>query len=133
MIQLLILLGAPETSPPVLEISVKLANLFAIMDEAEKRQQAEVGYKFAIDSQKKTVEQILELVEAGEDIPETAVKDAKALLGWAHQSYAFFLLGRCQMVTYDGGLKRWLVSQGLFCSVLTLTRTVIQNLWESGC
>jgi len=92
VIQLLILLGAPETSPPVLEISVKLANLFAVMDETEKREQAEVGYKFAIDSQKKTVEQIVKLVEAGEDIPETAVKDAKALLGWAHQSYAFFLL-----------------------------------------
>ena len=72
-------MGAPETSPPVLEISVKLANLFAIMEESEKRQQAEVGYKFAIDSQKKTLEQLEKLVQDGQEVPDTAVKDAKAL------------------------------------------------------
>jgi len=92
VIQLLIQMGAPETSPPVLEISVKLANLFAIMEESEKRQQAEVGYKFAIDSQKKTLEQLEKLVQDGQECLITAVKDAKALLGWAHQSYAFYLL-----------------------------------------
>ena len=93
MIQLLVQMGAPETSPPVLEISVKLANLFAMMEESVKRSQAEVGYKFAIESQKKTLEQLEQLIQAGEEVPDTAVKDAKALLGWAHQSYAFYLLG----------------------------------------
>jgi len=92
VIQLLIQMGAPETSPPVLEISVKLANMFSTMEEAEKRQQAEIGYKFAIDNQKRTVEQLVKLLEGGEEIPEFALKDAKALLGWAHQSYAFYLL-----------------------------------------
>ena len=107
MIQLLVQMGAPETSPPVLEISVKLANLFAMMEESVKRSQAEVGYKFAIESQKKTLEQLEQLVQAGEEVPDTAVKDAKALLGWAHQSYAFYLLGTvCREREYHFSLHK---------------------------
>ena len=93
MIQILITLGAPETSPAVLEISVKLANMFATMEEPEKRKEAEIGFKFAIDCQKRTVEELVMWKGAGEGVPEDAIKEAQALLGWAYQSYGFFLLG----------------------------------------
>ena len=86
-------MGAPQESPPVLEISIKLANLFAVMEEEDKRKEADIGFKFAISSQRKTVDQMLKLKEDGEDIPDTVIKEAQALLGWALQSYASYLLG----------------------------------------
>jgi len=92
VIQILITLGAPETSPAVLEISIKLANMFATMAEPEKRKEAEIGFKFAIDCQKRTVEELVMWKGAGEGVPEEAIKEAQALLGWAYQSYGFFLL-----------------------------------------
>lgn len=92
VLQLIMQMGAPANSPAVLEISVKLANLFAIMEEPEKRKEAEIGFRFAIDNQRKTVEQVLKLKEDGEDVPDVAVKDAQSLLGWALQSFAYFLL-----------------------------------------
>lgn len=92
VIQILLQLGAPEHSPPILEISVKLANILATMEEEEKRKQAEVGFKFAIDSQKKTVEQLAQLLADGQEVPEMGMKEAQSLLGWAHQSYGFYLL-----------------------------------------
>jgi len=92
VIQMLIQMGAPPNSPAVLEISIKLANLFAIMEEKEKRAEAEIGFKYAVDNQKKTVEQLLKFKADGEEVPEQAIKEAQSLLGWALQSYAYFLL-----------------------------------------
>lgn len=92
VLQLILLMGAPENSPAVIEISVKLANLFAIMEEKEKRSEADIGFKFSVDSQKKTVEQMIQFKAEGEPVPDDAIKDAQSLLGWALQSYAYFLL-----------------------------------------
>lgn len=92
VVQLLVNLGAPPAAPAVLEISIKLANIYAVMEEDEKKKLAETGFRFCIDSQKTTVDQIKKWREQGEQVPETAVKEALALLGWAHESYAKFLL-----------------------------------------
>lgn len=140
VMQLLFNLGANPASPAVLEISLKLANIFSTMEEEDKQLAAESGFVFCIENQTKTVQQIRGWIAQGEPVPEEGFKESLALLGWAHESYARFLLTKSR---FEDAIKGYNLSFQLakevygedsenYASMLNDTASILaeKNLFE---